>query len=221
VTRPDRRVPLTRDRVIDAALALADAGGLAAISMRRVAEQLGVEAMSLYRHVAHKDDLLDALVERVLAQIDCPARPWREAMRDRAASMRAALLRHAWAATLIESRVSPGPARLRLHDTSLAALRGDGFPVGLARHAILTLDAYIYGFVLQELAWPFGPGEEAAVIDTLRPAIPTAAYPHLVEMMDHVAARVLPDGDRAAVYAPDFLFGLELILDSLDRARSA
>ena len=155
------RPALTRDRVVDAAVRVADRGGLAHVSMRNVGRELGVEAMSLYHHVAGKDALLDALADRVYGEIALPAPdlPWRPAMADRAASARAVLAAHPWALGLIESRRDPGPALLRHHDTVLGCLRRNGFSVALAAHAFSVIDAYVYGFVLTEVNLPFSPGE--------------------------------------------------------------
>jgi AcrR family transcriptional regulator len=224
---PPARLPLTRERVLAAAMTLADAGGIDALSMRKLAQQLGVEAMSLYKHVANKDDLLDGLVDQIFAQMTPPSPhdDWRVGLRARADSVRQALLRHRWAAPLIESRVSPGPARLRHHDRVLGALRGAGFSVALAYSAFLTIDSYIYGFVLQEVWWPFSHDERPEVIDALRPAISPTEYPHLVEVMNLVMAQTSPpDRDLTAVassYDADFSFGLDLILDGLARALGA
>ena len=158
------RTPLTRDRVLQAALALADAGGIEALSMRKLGEAVGVEAMSLYNHVPSKADLLDGLIDLVFSEIELPsgAAGWRTAMRERAIAIRAALSRHRWAIGLMESRTSPGPATLRHHDAVLGCLRRAGFPVALAAHAYAVLDSYIYGFALQEASLPFDTGEETA-----------------------------------------------------------
>ena len=142
------RTPLNRQRVLDAAVTLADRDGVAALSMRRLAQELGVEAMSLYHHVANKDAILDGIVDVVFAEIELPDAEagWREAMRRRAISVRDALRRHPWATGLMESRPTPGPANLRHHDAVLGVLRGAGFPRELTAHAYALLDSYIYGF---------------------------------------------------------------------------
>jgi AcrR family transcriptional regulator len=141
------RTPLTRERVLDAAVALADREGVGSLSMRRLARELGVEAMSLYHHVPGKQALLDGMVDLVFGEIELPAADgdWKAAMRRRAVSAREALGRHPWAISLMESRRTPGPANLRHHDAVLGCLRRAGFPVALTAHAYSILDAYIYG----------------------------------------------------------------------------
>ncbi|SDU80529.1 TetR/AcrR family transcriptional regulator [Jiangella alkaliphila] len=216
---PDRgttrtaRPPLNRERVVAAAMALADEKGQAGASMRAIAGQLGVEAMSLYNHVAGRDDILDGMVDAVFAEIDLPApgADWRPAMRERAGSARAALLRHPWAIGLMDSRGRPGPATLRHHDAVLGALRGGGFSVPLAAHAVSLIDSYLYGFVLQELSLPFaGGGDDVdAVAGSILADLPGGAYPHLTEVITEHALR--PGYD----YAAEFDFGLALILDAL------
>ena len=221
-TRPDPsgapRAPLTRQRVVAAAVALADRGGVGSLSMRKLAQELGVEAMSLYHHVANKDDLLDGLIDVVFGEIDLPSGEagWKAAMRQRAISAREALQRHPWATGLMESRSTPGPANLRHHDAVLGVLRNDGFTVELAAHAYSLLDSYIYGFALQEAGLPFDtPEETAEVAETMMASFPTDAYPHLTEI---AITHVLQPGYS---YGNEFLFGLDLILDGLDRALAA
>ncbi|WP_226370231.1 TetR/AcrR family transcriptional regulator [Pseudonocardia oceani] len=205
-----KRPPLTRGRIVDAAVRVADRGGLVGVSMRTVGRELGVEAMSLYHHLSGKDDLLDALADRVFTGIALPApdAPWRAAMAARAASAREVLAAHPWALTLIESRRNPGPALLGHHDAVLGCLRGNGFSVALASHAFSVLDAYVFGFVLTEITLPFEPGESTEqFVDTLDLAVDT--YPHLAEM---VAEQVRGTG---YAYGDEFGYGLELILDGL------
>ncbi|MBZ4418128.1 TetR/AcrR family transcriptional regulator C-terminal domain-containing protein [Myxococcus sp. RHSTA-1-4] len=220
------RAPLTRERVLLTALSIADARGLDAVTMREVAQRLGVEAMSLYKHVANKDEILDGLIELVMSEmvVPSPESGWKAGLRAKARSMREVLLRHRWAAVLIESRVSPGPARLRLHNAGLRVLREGGFSVEQAYSAYLMLDSYIYGFVLQEVCWPFEPEERPDVAESLRPAIPPDEYPYLVEAMNFVMTRSLEQARRgvnsAASYAAEFEFGLDVILDGLERASS-
>src|ERR1700757_3332366 len=176
------RTPLNRDRVLLAALALADAGGIEALSMRKLGEAVGVEAMSLYNHVPSKADLLDGLVDLVFSEIELPsdAVGWRTAMRERAIAIRAALSRHRWAIGLMESRTSPGPATLRHHDAVLGCLRSAGFPIALAAHAYAVLDSYIYGFALQEASLPFDAGLETSErAQAFLAQFPANAYPHL------------------------------------------
>ena len=157
------RPPLSHERVVDAASRVADASGLAGVSMRSVGRELGVEAMSLYHHVAGKDALLDGLADWVFARITLPrsGMRWRAEMEERARSARAVLAAHPWGLGLLESRRSPGPATLGHHDAVLGCLRTAGFSVALAAHAFSVLDAYTYGFVLTEVNLPFEPGESA------------------------------------------------------------
>ncbi|MFD6100492.1 TetR/AcrR family transcriptional regulator [Nocardiopsis flavescens] len=207
-----RRPRLDRDRVVAAATALADEQGAAGVTMRAVAKRLGVEAMSLYNHVANREALLDGMVDAVFREIDlpAPAADWRPAVRDHARSVRAALRRHPWAVGLLDSRGDPGPATLRRHDTLLGVLRSRGFSVPLAVRALSVVDGYVYGFVLQELSLPFpdDAGMREVAGDILDSG-PLGAYPHLAEV---VAAQ--SSGHR---YDPDegFAFGLSLILGAL------
>lgn len=205
---------MNRERVLRTALALADKGGSEALTMRKLGQALGVEAMSLYNHVADKEELLDDLVDVVFSEIDwaCEGRDWRTAMRQRAISAREVLSRHRWAIRLMESRTHPGPATLRHHDAVLRCLRQAGFSVAMAAHAYSLLDSYIYGFALEQMSLPFETGEEAAAVaDTMFREFPVDAYPHLVEMaVQHV---MKPGYD----YADEFDFGLDLILDGIER----
>ena len=209
------RPRLSRDRVLEAAVSLADAGGLELLTMRKLGEELGVEAMSLYRHVANKDELLDGMIDTVFAEIGPPSAEvgWRTAMRARGVAVRAALSRHPWAVGLMESRTSPGPATLRHHDAVLGVLRRDGFSVALAAHAFSAMDSYIYGFALQESSLPFSTTEESGdVARAIYEQFADGQYPHLSELaVQHV---LRPGYD----YGAEFEFGLDLILDGLDRA---
>jgi AcrR family transcriptional regulator len=209
----EARLPLSRDRVLQAAVDLADAQGIEGLSMRRLAREVGVEAMSLYNHVANKDDLLDGIVDIAVAEIAVPERgePWKAAMRRRAISARDMLVRHPWAAGLIESRVTPSPIRMRYPDAVLGCLREAGFSIPMAVHVFNTLDSYIYGFALQERSMPFGSLADAPdEADQLVRAIPADAYPYLAE----TAATIVASGYD---YADEFTFGLDLILDAFDQ----
>lgn len=212
MARSRAREPLSRQRAIEAAVALADRQGIDGLSMRRLAKELGVEAMSLYHHVANKDDILDGMVDAVFAEIEVPAdaADWRSAMRDRAVSQRAALLRHPWALNLMESRTSPGSETLRHHDAVIGVGLDAGLDLTLVAHAIALLDAYVYGFVLQELTLPFDDGEaiEPVVEETLGGMDPEQ-FPHLARM---AGEHVLQPGYR---FADEFDFGLDLVLDGL------
>ncbi|TDO30982.1 TetR family transcriptional regulator [Kribbella sp. VKM Ac-2527] len=206
------RAPLSRERIVTAATALADEKGAAGVTMRAIAAGLGVEAMSLYNHVTGREDILGGLVDAVFGEIDLPSSTtdWREAMRDRAASARTALRRHPWAVGLMDSNSRPGPATLRHHDAVLGALRAGGFSVGMAAHAFSLIDSYLYGFVLQELSLPFAsPAELDEVAGDILADLPTDAYPHLTELITKHALQ--PGYD----YAAEFEFGLTLILDAL------
>ena len=209
------RAPLSRDRVLRAAVTRADQDGISSLSMRKLGEALGVEAMSLYNHVASKSDLLDGMIDIVFSEIDLPSGggDWKAVMRRRAISARQVLRRHPWAIGLMESRTSPGPATLRHHDAVLGCLRRGGFSLELTAHAYSLLDSYIYGFALQEAGLPFGTGEEAArVAEEISAQFASGEYPYLTEIaMAHV---VQPGYD----YADEFETGLELILDSLQAA---
>ena len=209
------RTRLSRDRVLDAAVSLADGGGLELLTMRKLGEELGVEAMSLYRHVANKEELLDGMIDTVFAEIGPPSAEvgWWTAMRERGVAVRAALGRHPWAVGLMESRTSPGPATLRHYDAVLGVLRGGGFSVELAAHAFSAMDSYIYGFALQESSLPFTTTEESGdVAQAIYEQFADGQYPHLSELaVQHV---LRPGYD----YGAEFEFGLDLILDGLDRA---
>jgi AcrR family transcriptional regulator len=210
-----RRAPLSRDQVLRAAVTLADEDGIAALSMRKLGQVLGVEAMSLYNHVAGKGDLLDGMIDVVFGEISLPSGDggWKQAMRQRAISVREALDRHRWAIGLMESRRSPGPATLRHHDAVLGCLRGAGFSIELTAHAYSLLDSYIYGFALQEASLPFGTAEETAqVTQEIAGQMLAGEYPHLTEM---ATGHILQPGYR---YGSEFEIGLDLILDALEQA---
>jgi len=208
-------MPLSRERVLSAAVAFADERGIAALSMRKLGKVLGVEAMSLYNHVANKDELLDGMVDLVFSEIDLPSGgvDWENAMRQRAESARQALGRHPWAIALMSTRTSPGPATLRHHDAVIGSLRTAGFSIVMAAHAFALLDSYIYGFALQEATLPLGDTEEetAEVAKMMLEQFPTDEYPHLTEFsVEHV----LQPGYN---FAAEFEFGLDLILGGLER----
>lgn len=210
------RIPLTRERVLNAAVALADTSGSETLSMRKLGDALGVEAMSLYNHVANKEDLLDGMIDMVFAEIDLPTgrADWRAGMRQRAISARRVLSRHGWAIGLMESRSSPGPATLRHHDAAIGCLRDAGFSIELAAHAFSVLDSYIYGFALQERSLPFPTPEQTAdLAQDILASFPADKYPHLAEL---TARHVLQPGYD---YGNEFEFGLDLVLDGLERIR--
>jgi AcrR family transcriptional regulator len=210
------RVPLSRDRVLRAALVLADRDGIDSLTMRRLGQELGVEAMSLYNHVSDKADIVDGIVDLVFSEIALPAgrAGWKTAMRRRANSARDALLRHPWASSLMQSRTSPGPSTLRHHDSVIGSLRAAGFTIHMAAHAFSLIDSYIYGFAQQQQNLTYTTAEEATVIaENILRQLPADEYPHLAEMI--VEHALQPGYD----YAKEFNFGLDLILDGLERAQ--
>ena len=213
------RGTLNRERVLRAAVALADADGIEALTMRRLGEELGVEAMSLYNHVASKGDILDGMVDLVYEEIELPdGVGWTEALRTQAVSGREALIRHRWAVGLMEGRSTHGPSNLRLHNAVLGCLREAGFSLEMTVHAYSVQDAYIYGFALQQADMTPETSEDFAAtaeqqMETYKDVL--ADYPHLVEVVGGYVAKAGYD------YATEFLFGLDLILDGLDRLRDA
>jgi AcrR family transcriptional regulator len=214
---PPPRQPLSRDRVLEAAIRVADRGGVEAITMRRVAQELGVEAMSLYHHVPNKDAILDGVVDAVFAAIELPDSErgdWRDAIRHRASSARAVLSRHSWALGLMDSRRNPGPATLRHHDAVLGVLRKAGFTVPMAAHAVSLIDSYIAGSVLQEASLPVTtPDEVEEVAGGILERLPADELPYLTEMIvDHA---LQPGYDHTS----EFGYGLDLILDALEARR--
>ena len=212
-TRPRHR--LSRERVLRTAIRRADQGGLEALSMRTLAEELEVAPMALYRHVASKDDLIDAMIDVTFSEIGLPSggADWKTAMRQRAVSLRDVLARHRWAIGLMESRRSPGPANLRHHDAVIGRLRAAGFDVGMAAHAYSLLDSYIYGFALTKMNLPFDTAEQVAdVAQSMLEPFPVNEYPNLVEFLSE---HVMQPGYE---YGDEFTYGLELILDGLETA---
>ena len=213
-----KRDTLTRDRMLRTAVRLADKEGIESLSMRRLARVLDVNPMSLYNHVADKDDLLDGLADIAIGEIEVPSGggEWKSAMRRRAISAREMLERHPWAAGLIESRANSSPARLRYPEAVVGSLRQAGFSVEMSLHAFFALDSYIYGFAVQQHNLPAGTPEELGrVAEMTLAALPPEEYPYLRELIVDYVAKV---GFR---YEDEFAFGLELILDGLERALQA
>jgi AcrR family transcriptional regulator len=209
---PDR-ASLTRERVLHVALAIADENGIESLSMRLLGGRLGVEAMSLYNHVANKDDILDGIVDLVVEEIGIPSviADWRFAMKERAVSARLAFKNHPWASALMDSRVSSGPARLRYFDTMIGTLHGAGFSLELAARAFSVLDCYIYGFARQCLNMASSDEKvDEKQAEAFRDAMPDEAYPYLAQMAELTMKKGY-DEDA------DFEFGLNLILDGLER----
>ena len=211
------RTRLNQALVLQAAVALADEDGLEGFSMRRLAQELGVVPMALYKHVANKDELLDGMVDFVFGEIEAPSidDDWRSAMRRRAISARDALNRHCWAIGLMETR-NPGPANLRNHNAVMGCLREAGFPFETAIHAYSVQDAYIYGFALQENTLGFQTPADAGAAAQRRARTIGALndYPYLAE----IATKLPETGYDNNL---EFSWGLDLILDSLDRRRRA
>jgi AcrR family transcriptional regulator len=206
-----RRAPLSRDRVLRAAIALADEHGLESVTMRRLGQELGVEAMSLNNHVANKNDILDGIDDLVLGDIDVPpsGTHWKTAMRQRSISAHEVLLAHPWAAMLIMSRFNIGLGMTRYLDATLGRLREGGFSIEGALDAWHTLDSHLYGFTLQQLNLPFAADEAPQVSADVLGGLNGDEYPHVVEVITHV----MRSGREE-----DFEYGLDLILDGLEKA---
>jgi AcrR family transcriptional regulator len=223
------RARLTKERVLRTALALADRSGFESLSMRKLAAELDAGAMSLYHHVPNKEELLDGMIDIVFGEIELPTTDvdWKTAMRRRAISTRAVLNRHRWAVGLMEGRLRPGPASLRLHDAVLGCLREAGFSIELTIQAYSVQDAYIYGFALQEKHLPFDDAAGGAAVaqaqfedyDALEQERQLGelaqSYPYLAEVVAGHVAKVGYDFKEA------FEYGLDLILDALEQRRVA
>jgi AcrR family transcriptional regulator len=214
--RAIRREPLTRERVLQAAIKLADQGGIESLSMRKLGQELGVEAMALYYHFANKDKVLDGIVDIVFSEIDLPdsGGDWKTAMRQRAISLRDALARHRWAIGMMESRANPGPASLRHHDAMIGSLRAGGFDMAMAAHGYALLDSYIYGFALTKMNLPFDATDEVAeMAQGMLEPFPLDEYPNLVAFITEHAMK--PGYD----FGDEFEYGLDVTLDGLERAQ--
>jgi AcrR family transcriptional regulator len=209
------RVPLSRERVLRAAIALADEGGIDALSMRKLGQKLGVEAMSLYHHVANKDDLLDGIVDAVTSEIEVPVdADWKEAIRRTAISSHEVFLRHRWACSLMMRRARVSPERMEWMEAVLRTLREAGFSAEMTHHAYHALDSHITGFTLWQVSMPFETREELVdVAEGFLKQIPADKYPYVIEHAEQHIAPSSPDGKT------EFEFGLELILDGLDGLR--
>jgi AcrR family transcriptional regulator len=206
----EKRAPLSREQILLGAVAVADAAGIGALTMRSLARELGVKPMSLYHYVAGKNEILDGIVDLVFGEIDLPVPggDWKSQLRRRAVSARRALRRHPWAIGLMESRANPGPETLRHHDATLGTLRAAGFSVAMSAHAYALLDSYTYGFALQEAALPFKPETVSEATETITQQI-ADDYPHLAEMAtEHI---LQPGYD----FGSEFEIGLSVILDAL------
>jgi AcrR family transcriptional regulator len=218
-TTADRRAPLTRSRVLEVAIELADRGGIEALSMRKLGQELGVDAMALYRHVRGKDDLLDGVIEVIVGEIErpTPTDDWKTTLRAQVMAARQVMLRHPWAKPVFEERGTGGLASIAYIDTVLGILRGGGFTLDLAHHALHVLDSRIFGFN-QDLFDESGRDNPAPdVADVLGPAM-AIQFPHVAEL----AGSVSHDGVLGACDDDvEFAFGLDLILDGLERRRAA
>jgi AcrR family transcriptional regulator len=223
-TQPDAaappRPPLSRERVLAAAVALADARGVEALSMRNLAQELGVVPMALYKHVASKDELLDGMVDLVVAEVDPPAggTDWSTVMRRRILSARGALLRHPWASRVIESRTEPTPAVVAYMDSMIGMFRAGGFSIDLTHHAMHAMGSRLLGFS-QELfqeGTDLGPDMDPAAVQAM-----AGAYPHITELVtaiSHDGASVVGGGCDDQF---EFEFALDLMLAGLERLKDA
>ena len=212
----EERPRLSRERVLQDAMTVADAGGLDALTIRSLAQSLGVKPMSVYYYVANKEEILDGIVDLVFDDIELPVvgGDWRAEIRRRARSARRVLRQHPWAIGLMESRTSPGPATLRHHDAVIGTLRAAGFSPELTAHAYALLDGYTYGFALQEAGLPFeGSDAVADIAEPIMERFASGEYPHLVAMATDYYLQ--PGYD----FADEFEWGLDLILDGLDQRR--
>lgn len=204
---------LSAERVLEGAVALADEIGIEAFTIRRLADALGTKPMSLYHHVPSKEAILDGMVDRVFGEIARPPAEldWKPAIRLRCCSARDVLARHPWAAALMESRTNPGPETLAHHDAVLGCLRRGGLSLEMTAHAYALLDAYVYGFALQEASLPATDGADLGELaETIMEPAPEGTYPHLEEF---TVGHVLQPGYD---FRAEFDFGLDLILDALD-----
>lgn len=209
------RPRLTRDAVLQRALERADASGIDALSMRSLASELGVVPMALYKHVANKDELVDEMVDLVWAEVEPPTgTTWQLAMRARAESLRAALRRHPWAVGLMESRMRPGPANLAAHNAMMGCLREAGLPFRTTVHVTSVLDAYVYGFALQEKTLPFDTAEESGQIAAEKEQ---AVPPELAERFPYLLEVVAQLAEAGYDYDEEFAIGLDLILEGVER----
>lgn len=214
-TPPEKRTPLNKQRILEGAANLADAKGITALTMRRLAEELGVKPMTLYHHVTNKDEVLDGMVDAVFREIDLPPEDleWKPAMRRRTQSARTVLLRHPWAVSLMETRTAPGPATLGHHDAVIGCFRKAGFTILMTAHAYSLIDSYLYGFVLTEVNLPFDSTEEThEVAEAIMEQFPAGDYPYLTEL---ATEHILQPGYN---YSNEFDFGLDLILEGMERS---
>lgn len=208
------KVKLTRTAVIEGAVALADDIGIERLTIRKLAEAIDVKPMTLYHHVPNKEAIIDGMVDQVFSEIARPPEdlPWKAAISQRSHSARAVLARHPWAAALMETRTSPGPETLGHHDAVLACLRRGGLSIAMTAHAYAVVDAFIYGFALQEAGLPATGGDEMAELAAEMTAGLGDDYPNLTELTTQYVLQ--PGYD----FGNEFAFGLDLILDALESA---
>jgi AcrR family transcriptional regulator len=214
----EARVPLSRNRVLEGAIRLADSGGIESLSMRKLAQELGVEAMTLYYHVANKDDILNGIVDIVVGEFDLPTRggEWKPEIRKTAISAHEVLVLRPWAASLVLTAAGVSPARLRYMDSILGCFRDAGFSAEMTDHAYHAIESHIMGFTLWEVGMDLGSKEDLAALATdFLEALPVDEFPHLAE---HVEQHLKP---RRTDDPGEFAFGLELILDGLERIRDS
>jgi AcrR family transcriptional regulator len=213
--KPPQREPLSRDRVLSAAMLVADAGGIASLTIRSLAAELGVKPMSVYHHVANKDEILDGIVDIVFGEMELPAieGEWRTEIRRRSISARDVLKRHPWSIELLQSRTSPGTATLRHHDAFVGTLRHAGFSMEMTAHAYALVDSYVFGFALSEASLPMdSPEEVPEIAEPMMARVSPEEFPHLIEFsVEHI---LKPGYD----FGLEFEFGLDLVLDGLARA---
>ena len=216
-TKTEPRLPLSRDRILQAALELADEGGIESLTMRKLGQVLGFEAMSLYNHVANKDDVLDGILDLVLAESEppSPAGDWDAAVRESAISVHAALRRHPWACSIVMDPGRIRPARLRYMDLLLGRLREAGFSAETTYHAYHVLDGHIFGFSLWETSHTYSPEEVSDFVERFSQTITPEAYPYLHEHGE----QHFNEGPHQEVSA--FEFGLDLIVDGLKKIHDA
>jgi len=209
------RDSLTKARIIDSAVLLADDIGVDALTIRKLAAALGTKPMTIYHYVANKEAIIDGMVDQVFSEIDLPPTDmhWKSAIRCRSASARTVLAKHPWAVPLMESRTAPGPATLQHHDAVLGCLRNGGLTVAMTAHAYAVIDAFVYGFAIQEASLPATSGEQMhELVEAVADAMPMDEFPHLMELTtEHV---LQPGYD----FGNEFEFGLNLILDGLEKA---
>ncbi len=209
------RKGLSREAVIAAAVDTADEVGVEGMTIRKIAARLGVQPMSIYHHVADKEAILDGIVDAVFAKIERPAGTdgvdgdWRAPIRHRAVSARHVLVQHPWAVPLLESRRNPGPETLRHHDAVLGCLRRAGVSLEMTAHVVALLDAFVFGFVIQETSLPATGGDEMVELaDSIVEAFEAGEFPHLAEM---AGVHVTETYD----FRDEFDYGLDLLLDAI------